>query len=115
MIPGSMATCVVYPRVEQLLVAQDLVGICDGVCASRDDNAPPGPSLRVETVGFIGDYGAVAGSQGSGDRGGQPGADDYPAFVHQMINRADRWKCLESKYDPPIADAGQQPHCLSVV
>ena len=32
---------VVYPRMEQLLVAQDPVGISDGVGVARDDDAPP--------------------------------------------------------------------------
>ena len=40
-LDGDDGVGVVYPRMEQLLVAQDLVGIGDGVCVARDDDAPP--------------------------------------------------------------------------
>src|SRR5271167_1675285 len=102
-LDGDDSVGVIYPRMEQLLIARDLVGIRESVRSARNDNAPARPTLRVETVGFIGDHHAIGESHGSGDRRGQPGADDYTAFVHQMINRADRRKRVEGKYHPPIA------------
>ena len=77
-LDGDDSVGVIYPRMEQLLIARDLVGIRESVRSARNDDAPARPTLRVETVGFIGDHHAIGGSHGSGDRRGQPGADDLP-------------------------------------
>jgi len=111
---GDDGVSVVDPRIKQLLVARDFAGIGDGVCVPSDDDAPARPSLGVDAIGFVGDDYAVSGSHGRGDRCCQAGANDYPAFVHQMIDRADRRKRVESEDDASIADAGQQSYCLRI-
>jgi hypothetical protein len=65
---------------------------------SGSDNAPAGLVFRVEIVCVVGDHHTrVGGSDDSGDRCGQSGADDDSAFVHQMIDRADRRKRVQGE------------------
>jgi hypothetical protein len=98
---------VIDPWMQQLLVARDLARIVNDVRSAGSDDAPARPALRIEIVRFIGHHHSrVRGSYDSGDRGGQPGADDDPAVVHKMINWADRWQRVEGEYHSAIVNAG---------
>ena len=53
---GKHSVRVIDPRMQQLFVARDLVGIVDSPCMAGRHHTPADPTLRVELVRFVSDH-----------------------------------------------------------